>query len=312
MLDVRECCARVSPQEASIIQKVRLNAVDVKVQRKRDRHAKVKSHPLRQDPPQSTSQLRGPKFPTLVSQSPPPSSWPCETTLLNSALPHISAVLNSTCKVIMYLHKSPQTTKISISNLSLPHPIAAPDVWGKQKEQPALLNVSLTLRGSGFDSAASLDKLDDSTIHYGTLAKKLRAGCTAGMDVLGLIAASEKGISEMGMKGNGRFIVQEAKVEVGLCKASMFGEEVKIASVKRYGVDGKVESSRWGFEVEEVKVMVLVGVNGYERQARQPLVVSFGVWFEGEGKMEGLFGLESLAVEVSYQPSNVDGPGTNE
>jgi len=200
----------------------------------------------------------------------------------------------------MTLSKSPQTTKISISNLSLPHPISAPDVWGKQKEQPALLNVSLTLRGAGFDSAASLDKLDDSTIHYGTLAKKLRAGCTSDMDVLGLISASEKGITEMGMKSTGRFIVQEARVEVGLCKASMFGEEVKVVSVTRYGVDGRVESSQWGFEVEEVKVMVLVGVNGYERQARQPLVVRFGVWGDGQGKVDGFFGLESLVVGVRF------------
>ncbi|CZT20786.1 uncharacterized protein RCC_06644 [Ramularia collo-cygni] len=199
--------------------------------------------------------------------------------------------------------KSPQTTKISITNLSLPHPISAPDVWGKQKDQPALLNVSLTLRGAGFSSAASLDKLDDSTIHYGNLAKKLRAGCSAGQNVLSLISAAEEAVMEMGRKGNGKFIVQEARVEVGLCKASMFGEQVKVVSVKRFGRDGVVEGEKWGFEVQEVKVMVLVGVNGYERQARQPLVVGFGVWFDGKGSLESLFGLESLIVEIIQDTS---------
>lgn len=196
--------------------------------------------------------------------------------------------------------KTSGTTKICITNLSLPHPVSALDVWGKQKEQPAVLDIALTLRGSGFSSAASLDKLDDSTIHYGNLAKKLRAGCVAGMNIEDMLNASEKGIQEMGMKGEGKFIVRESRVEVGLCKASMFGEDVRVVSVRRYGSDGKVESQRRGLEVREVKVMVLVGVNGYERQARQPLVVGFGVFFEGEGKLEGLFGMESLVVDVSF------------
>lgn len=119
------------------------------------------------------------------------------------------------------------------------------------------------------------------------------------MNIEDLLAASENGVKEMGMKGEGKFIVQESRVEVGLCKASMFGEDVRVVNVKRYGSDGKVESERRGLKVRGVKVMVLVGVNGYERQARQPLVVGFGVFFEGEGKLEGLFGMESLVVDVS-------------
>lgn len=195
------------------------------------------------------------------------------------------------------LEQSP-STKICIKNLTLPHPVLAPDVWGKQKEQPAVLDITLTLRGSGFSSAASLDKLDDSTIHYGTLAKKVRAACTAGLDLPGLVSATEKAILEMGTKAGGRFIVQEARIEVGLCKATMFGEDVRFVKTRRFGVDGSVEVSRTCFEVKEVKIMVLVGVNAYERQARQPLMVGFGLWFE-EANLDNLFRLENSVVDVS-------------
>jgi len=61
---------------------------------------------------------------------------------------------------------------ISVKNLQLPAGVVAPDVWGKAKEQPALLTVSLVLRGEGFGKAAEGDRLDASTIHYGELSKR--------------------------------------------------------------------------------------------------------------------------------------------
>ena len=66
---------------------------------------------------------------------------------------------------------------VSVRNLQLPSGAIAPNIWLERREQPALASVSLWLRNS-FTSAASQDALDDSTVHYGELSKRVRAGCT--------------------------------------------------------------------------------------------------------------------------------------
>lgn len=190
------------------------------------------------------------------------------------------------------------TTKICITNLTLPHPVLAPDVWGKEKEQPAVLNITLTLRGNGFGSSGNLDILDDSTIHYGLLAKKIRAACTAGLDLKGLCLATETAVLEMGRKRGNTQIIGESRIEVGLCKASMFGEDLKFVMVRHQGVDGRCEGLWTRFELKGMKIMVLVGVNAYERQAKQPLVIDLGLWYD-KGPVVGLFSLEKTVVEVS-------------
>lgn len=66
-----------------------------------------------------------------------------------------------------------QHDTVSLKHLRLSHGIIAP-IWGTPKEQPALVSIDLVL-SRGFDSAAGKDALDENTIHYGTLAKSIRA-----------------------------------------------------------------------------------------------------------------------------------------
>jgi hypothetical protein len=101
-------------------------------------------------------------------------------------------------------------------------------------------------------------------------------------------------------------ILQRCRVEVGLEKGSMFGEEVRF--VRDFG--GEPREDRFGVEVRGIKVMTLVGVNAYERQGRQPVVVGLSLWGGGDGKgedglVEKMLGLERVLIEVCW--SHVDG-----
>ncbi len=88
---------------------------------------------------------------------------------------------------------------ISVKNLQLPAGVVAPDVWGKAKEQPALLTVSLVLRGEGFGKAAEGDRLDASTIHYGELSKREFCPITVtGLEVWGVGGGDVDGVKGVG------------------------------------------------------------------------------------------------------------------
>jgi dihydroneopterin aldolase len=65
------------------------------------------------------------------------------------------------------------TDKITVRNLEVTVN-AGVDAWGRPKEQRALVTVDLTLRSS-FQSAATADSLDGSTVHYGILSKEIRS-----------------------------------------------------------------------------------------------------------------------------------------
>lgn len=196
-----------------------------------------------------------------------------------------------------------ETDTISIKNLSLPNSILAPDVWGKSKEQPALLSISLALREIGFSTAASKDELDNSTVHYGELAKGIRKACSeGGQSVSSILEQAENIAVEMATKG-AHFILACSTFELCLPKASMYGDGATVTLITEYQENGGWTNVRGSFAVESMKVMTLVGVNGYERKARQPLVASTWVYYdcdEGELMHAGLFGLEGLLVEVCF------------
>ncbi|KAK3650999.1 hypothetical protein LTR56_006051 [Elasticomyces elasticus] len=200
---------------------------------------------------------------------------------------------------------------ISVKNLQLPAGVVAPDVWGKPKEQPALLTITLVLNG-GFASAASKDALDGSTIHYGELSKRIRSACGEQGQTAGDVSAhAERVICEMARKGEGKFIVARSVVEVNLPKASMYGDGATLINTTEYDEAGRARAAQRVFVVKEVKLMLLVGVNGYERTAKQPIIA--GVWLylgeSADGKESGsaqtaaLFNLEQTLVQITQDTS---------
>ncbi|KAK5714632.1 hypothetical protein LTR15_010815 [Elasticomyces elasticus] len=200
---------------------------------------------------------------------------------------------------------------ISVKNLQLPAGVVAPDVWGKPKEQPALLTITVVLNG-GFASAASKDALDGSTIHYGELSKRIRSACgEKGQIAEGVIGLAERVIYAMALKGKGMFIVARCVVEVNLPKASMYGEGVTLINTTEYDGAGRARATQRVFVVKDVKLMLLVGVNAYERTAKQPIIASLWLYFgeSADGKKSGsaqtaaLFNLEQTLVQITQDTS---------
>ncbi|KAK0775626.1 hypothetical protein LTR75_016516 [Friedmanniomyces endolithicus] len=208
---------------------------------------------------------------------------------------------------------------ISVKNLQLPAGVVAPDVWGKAKEQPALLTVSLVLRGEGFGKAAEGDRLDASTIHYGELSKRIRAACSTPNQTAGHVSAhAERVIAEMSRKSAISSIVARSIVDVHLPKASMYGEGITLTNITDYDERGRTRAARRVFVVKGVKLMLLVGVNGYERGGKQPVLASLWLDLGSAGALEGgsrsgsgsgsgstvaLFNLEQTLVQITQDTS---------
>lgn len=199
---------------------------------------------------------------------------------------------------------------ITLSNLTLPHGLIAPDVWGSAKAQPAQLSLSLLLQNT---FQCHDDKLDDSTIHYGQLAKAIRGASKENQTAGEMSGHVEAAIQTLARKADGRFVVARATVEVKLPKAAMFSDSgVSLINTTSYDEAGRTVGYARVFKVEGIKVMTLIGVNGYERSQKQPLVVSVVLHLRPEaetresGKAVAVFNFEGLVVQVSHG-STVDG-----
>ena len=173
-------------------------------------------------------------------------------------------------------------TIISIKGLRLDS-VNVPNIWGDIKPQPAHLNVSVRLRAS-FNSAASADALDDSTIHYGELAKKIRAACPA--DEFNILGAASRAAYSMARKDrSGKFIASRISVELVLPKASAYGAALSLCGTMIYDANGSVDHTQRVFTCKGLRIMTLIGVNAYERRGKQPLVVDLSIEQFGESDL---------------------------
>lgn len=197
---------------------------------------------------------------------------------------------------------------VSVRNLQLPSGAIAPNIWLERKEQPALASVSLWLRNS-FTSAASQDALDDSTVHYGELSKRVRAGCTGEEGQRSALEAVLQAAEHMARKpkpDGDKFVAKRIAAKVTLPKASAFGDALTLSEVRTYDAKGAKTGGFRTFTCKNLKVPTLIGVNAYERKGRQPLVVDFAIDFDSkvfeslgsEQHMDVLFPIERELVEV--------------
>jgi dihydroneopterin aldolase len=198
---------------------------------------------------------------------------------------------------------------VSVRNLQLPSGALAPNIWHETKEQPALASVSLWLRES-FTSAASQDALDDSTVHYGELSKRVRANYESkegqGSVLDGMFQAAEHMARKPKPDGHDKFVAKRIAAKLTLPKASAFGDELAMSQVKLYNELGAMIQWFKTFSCKNMRIPTLIGVNAYERKGKQPLVVDFAVDFvKGHGffaleEMEIFFPLERDLVDVSW------------
>lgn len=185
---------------------------------------------------------------------------------------------------------------ISVRNLSFAiSPQAGCDVWGRQKEQPCLVSVSLSFRSS-YTSAARKDTLDESTMHYGILAKRLRAIKPSNdwQSIDQLADAVSQTILDT-PPGSG--LVKACQIEVHLPKASMLGDGVTFIRSTSFDNVASAAARRM-LHLQNVRIPTLIGVNAHERTRKQPLIVS--LWIDGlqYGTSETYPELETELVDV--------------
>lgn len=195
---------------------------------------------------------------------------------------------------------------ITIKKLQLPYGIIAPNVWGEYKAQPVLLSLALTLN-PGIGSAADKDALDQNTIHYGHLAKRIRGGASSDQTLSQCTAMVGDILYDMGQRDDHTFRLSESKMQLTFPKASMSGETFEIQRSATHGSDGTVSSPRTNFSICGMKVMTLIGVNANERQAKQPLLVGLELCVDSKtipwdlDATARLFGVEHSLVQVRCQ-----------
>lgn len=197
---------------------------------------------------------------------------------------------------------------ISVRNLQLASPPHdGVDAWGRQKEQPVLLSVHLSFK-AGFDSAASNDALDTSTMHYGVLSKGLRAISSSG-EWSDLAALARRALSIIEQTPPGRDILDHVTIEIKLPKASLLGEAVVFVSDFSFSGSSSDLTQSNMIHLKNICIPTLIGVNSNERLAKQKLVINLWVGGIEHGEGNDYTTLEDRLTEVRMNPPNQTTPG---
>ncbi|KAF2010584.1 hypothetical protein BU24DRAFT_427697 [Aaosphaeria arxii CBS 175.79] len=188
------------------------------------------------------------------------------------------------------LAESEVTDKICVQNLQVTAK-AGKDVWGREKLQPALISVALSL-ARPFDSAAQADSLDTSTVHYGILSKDIRSAIEGNARHLSTqdFAAQIWGqVQETAGKTN----LAGTEVDVFYPKATLFGDGA--------GLVYSTLNGEWTSKVaylRNIRIPCLIGVNPNERERKQPVVVNLQVENPPDSMGDAFRPLEDILVEV--------------
>ncbi|KAI9692514.1 MAG: hypothetical protein M1822_006745 [Bathelium mastoideum] len=159
--------------------------------------------------------------------------------------------------------------KISIKNLQISTDVF-PDSFGRNKTQPALISVTLSLRQQ-FHSAAKEDALDESTINYGTLSKKILETIQRKTGTNELTTVQQL----WSMTGDliPFEVVEALEIDIFFPKACATADGIGFkSSMTREGYGSLV------IYFKNIRTTALIGVNAHERESKQPVVVN--VWLD--------------------------------
>ncbi|GAB7341303.1 hypothetical protein MBLNU457_7573t1 [Dothideomycetes sp. NU457] len=162
---------------------------------------------------------------------------------------------------------------IEIKELSLAHSQRiGHDAWSRKKEQPLAITVRLALK-SAFATAAANDALDDSTMHYGHLAKRLRSikPVSEWESVVEFTTRVHEAICD---QATARRLLTSCELTVALPKATLLGTRVSMTSRVDYTEDWI--GHKLTLHLQSINIATLIGVNAHEREHKQPLL--FDIW----------------------------------
>jgi FolB domain-containing protein len=186
------------------------------------------------------------------------------------------------------------TDSIHVRNLEVTAN-AGVDVWGRKKEQRALITVSLSL-AQPFDSAAEADALDKSTVHYGKLSKDIQS-CIKNLASWVSTWDLAETISKSLVSTAGPTDLVSSEISIVYPKSSMLGDGAGF-SLSWTQAGGTVATSNVLF-LRNVRIPCLIGVNSNERTAKQPVVVNLWIECVETSRADDYVKLESVVVGVS-------------
>ncbi|KAF2786201.1 hypothetical protein K505DRAFT_380419 [Melanomma pulvis-pyrius CBS 109.77] len=189
--------------------------------------------------------------------------------------------------------KEDVTDKITVRNLEVTANSGV-DAWGREKEQRALVTVTLTF-GQSFASAAAADSLDGSTVHYGILSKEIRSSIDSNRSAghLGTGALSNH-IHARALHTADKAPLASVEVDIFYPKGSLLGDGAGFRQCISY----PNESASLVLYLQNVRVPCIIGINSNEREQKQPVVVNLWVEKVGAGRADDYTKLESLVVEA--------------
>lgn len=185
--------------------------------------------------------------------------------------------------------------KIAVRNLQVTVN-AGQDAWGRQKTQPALITVILSLANS-FNSAAAADALDASTIHYGQLSKAIKAG----VENIPQHFRTDQLASRIGsciFEAAGATDLHAYEIEIFFPKGSLLGDgagwSYSELEVPRHG-----RFSTETLHLRNVRIPCIIGINANEREHIQPVVVNLWLEHMATHLSEDYPRIEATVVNVS-------------
>ncbi|KAL2271201.1 hypothetical protein VTJ83DRAFT_572 [Remersonia thermophila] len=185
---------------------------------------------------------------------------------------------------------------VAVRNLQTALRLSGRDAWGREgRTQPCLVSVEVRFR-HGFGLTARGDRLGRETVHYGLLSKAVLR-CVEEFEAAGAGSAEAHGVKDVlaavWARLTGLATVRFLSVTVGLPKASLLGEEVRLTASAVFDASragGPVEARAAALEICRLRVPTLVGVNDNEREAKQFVIATVTV--------EGFAGGEDSYVEI--------------
>lgn len=175
-------------------------------------------------------------------------------------------------RALQYRHATIED-KIAVRNLQVTV-TAGQDAWGRQKIQPVLITVILSLTNT-FDSAAAKDALDSSTIHYGQLSKAFKAvaeDTTQHWRSDQLASRIGSCIFEI---ANGTDL-HSYEIEIFYPKGSLLGDGAAWSYSEIEVPKGRFSTET--LHLRNMRMPCIIGINANERQQLQPVVVN--LWLE--------------------------------
>jgi dihydroneopterin aldolase len=190
------------------------------------------------------------------------------------------------------------TDRITVRNLEVTVN-AGVDAWGRPKEQRALITVDLTLSAS-FQSAATADSLDGSTVHYGILSKEIRS-LIANNQSIGHVRTGEMStyIHARALQTADKAPLASVDINIFYPKGSMLGDGAGFRQSIAY--PGKSTSTV--LYLQNVRVPCVIGINSNERKQKQPVVVNLWIECIAAERADEYTKVETIMVEVRTSPS---------